>query len=112
MSQEMYTNNLYASMVAALPKVEFEVCARHVRSIHVADTGSYAQSQKEISQIFGRILRREVGGRFPTVEYLTGHDDVIVTLLHGWVTGSCGVCVVQSNRGAGTRTPRLRFRLA
>lgn len=64
-AQEIYTANLLATMVSSMAKVDFE-------------------TQKDIVAVFGRILRREIGMRFPTVEYICSRDDILVELVKGY----------------------------
>lgn len=42
------------------------------------------QAKKDVSQIFNNLLRRQIGTRWPTVEYLTTKPDVIFTALKGY----------------------------
>lgn len=40
-----------------------------------------------MTQIFNNILRRQIGTRSPTVEYISAHPHILFTLLKGWVPG-------------------------
>ncbi len=39
------------------------------------------QCRKDIVQIFGRVLRREIGNRTPTVDYICNSKPEILTVL-------------------------------
>jgi calcium binding protein 39 len=43
-----------------------------------------AQARKDVSQIFNSLLRRQIGQRWPTVEYLGSKDDVVFAALQGY----------------------------
>lgn len=42
------------------------------------------QAKKDVAQIFNNLLRRQIGSRWPTVEYLTTKPDVIFSTLKGY----------------------------
>lgn len=42
------------------------------------------ESRKDVVQIFNSLLRRQIGSRFPTVEYLNGKPDVLFTAFKGY----------------------------
>lgn len=44
------------------------------------------QAKKDVSQIFNNLLRRQIGTRWPTVEYLTSKPEVLFTALKGLVS--------------------------
>jgi len=64
LSQEYYNNHLFKGLIVNLSKLDFE-------------------AKKEVVQIFGGLLRRQIGARSPTVDYLqsTSHENNIVFLL-------------------------------
>jgi calcium binding protein 39 len=41
------------------------------------------QGKKDVSQIFNNILRRQIGIRTPTVEYLCTKPEILYTLITG-----------------------------
>jgi calcium binding protein 39 len=41
------------------------------------------QAKKDVSQIFNNLLRRQIGARWPTVEYLATKPEVLFTALKG-----------------------------
>lgn len=65
MSQEMYSSGLIALLIKNLPAVEFE-------------------ARKETVEIFCHVLRRQIGTRTPTVEYLATEDQILVILCRGF----------------------------
>lgn len=42
------------------------------------------EARKDASQIFNNLLRRQIGTRWPTVEYLTTKPEVLFTALKGY----------------------------
>lgn len=45
----------------------------------------YKQARKDVSQIFNHLLRRQIGTRWPTVEYLTSKEETLFAALKGLV---------------------------
>lgn len=43
------------------------------------------QAKKDVAQIFNNILRRQIGTRSPTVEYVCTKNEILVMLVKGWV---------------------------
>lgn len=43
----------------------------------------YKQGKKDVAQIFNNILRRQIGTRTPTVEYLCTQQNILFMLLKG-----------------------------
>lgn len=43
------------------------------------------QARKDVAQIFNHLLRRQIGTRLPTVEYLSSKPDVVLSALKGFV---------------------------
>lgn len=41
--------------------------------------------QKDVAQIFNNILRRQIGTRTPTVEYICTQQNILFMLLKGYV---------------------------
>ncbi|KAF9994449.1 hypothetical protein BGZ79_000797, partial [Entomortierella chlamydospora] len=64
LAQEVYSNNLLQLLVDNIAKFEFE-------------------AKKDVAQIFNNLLRRHIGSRSPTVEYLCTRDQILFTLIHG-----------------------------
>ena len=66
LAQETYSTDLLQLLVANIHRFDFE-------------------ARKDVAQIFNNLLRRQIGSRWPTVEYLTNKSDVIFTTLKGCV---------------------------
>lgn len=65
LAQEIYNSNLLFTLINNLSKIEFE-------------------AKKDVAQIFNNILRRQIGTRSPTVEYICTKPDIIFTLIRGY----------------------------
>ncbi|XP_065573841.1 protein Mo25-like [Artemia franciscana] len=65
LAQEMYTSDLLIMLVNNLPKVDFE-------------------SKKDVCTIFNNLLRRQIGSRHPTVDYLVSKPQILFTLVNGY----------------------------
>ncbi|KXN71801.1 Mo25-like protein [Conidiobolus coronatus NRRL 28638] len=76
LSQEIYTNDLLYLLISNLHKLEFE-------------------TRKDVAQIFNNLLRRKLGTRLPTVEYLASKENIIFLLIKGYenpdITLNCGM---------------------
>lgn len=91
LAQEMYSNDMLHLLVANMWRMEFEVgmdvlqvLTRH-RLIDVVFPDSFTQARKDVAQVFNSLLRRQIGQRLPTVEYLSSKPDVIFSALKGCV---------------------------
>ena len=65
LAQETYNTDLLLLLVQNISRFEFE-------------------ARKDVVQIFNNLLRRQIGSRWPTVEYLSGKPDVIFAALAGY----------------------------
>ncbi|SJX61003.1 related to HYM1-component of the RAM signaling network [Sporisorium reilianum f. sp. reilianum] len=65
LAQEVYAHDVLQLLVAHIAQFEFE-------------------AKKDVSQIFNVLLRRQIGSRSPTVEYLATRPDVIFLALRGY----------------------------
>ena len=63
-SQEMYNSGLLLILLRNLHKIDFE-------------------GKKDAAQIFNNILRRQIGTRTPTVEYICTTPEILFTLCKG-----------------------------
>ncbi|KAJ3189146.1 Calcium-binding protein 39 [Gaertneriomyces sp. JEL0708] len=76
LSQEVYNNDLLPALVQNISKFEFE-------------------AKKDVAQIFNNLLRRQIGTRFPTAEYIGMREEMLVTLIHGYdnqeIALNCGM---------------------
>lgn len=65
LAQEVYAHDVLQLLVAHISKLEFE-------------------AKKDVSQIFNVLLRRQIGSRSPTVEYLSTRPEIIFLTLRGY----------------------------
>ncbi|GAA5865896.1 hypothetical protein JCM5296_005269 [Sporobolomyces johnsonii] len=65
LAQEVYANDLLQLLVLHIWRFEFE-------------------ARKDVSQIFNNLLRRQIGTRWPTVEYLSAKEETIFAALKGY----------------------------
>ncbi|KZT53597.1 mo25 protein [Calocera cornea HHB12733] len=65
LSQEVYSSDLLLSLVNSISKFDFE-------------------ARKDVAQIFNNLLRRQIGSRWPTVDYIATRQDVIFATLAGY----------------------------
>lgn len=66
LAQEVYNANILPMLIKMLPKFEFEC-------------------KKDVGQIFNNLLRRQIGTRSPTVEYLGARPEILIQLVQGYV---------------------------
>ncbi|XP_037010471.2 calcium-binding protein 39-like isoform X2 [Artibeus jamaicensis] len=64
-AQELYNSGLLVTLIADLQLIDFE-------------------GKKDVTQIFNNILRRQIGTRCPTVEYISAHPNILFMLLKGY----------------------------
>jgi calcium binding protein 39 len=76
LSHEVYNNDLLQLLVLNIWRFEFE-------------------AKKDVSQIFNNMLRRQIGTRWPTVEYLCTREEILFALLKGYenteIALNCGM---------------------
>ncbi|KAF9975610.1 mo25 protein [Actinomortierella ambigua] len=76
LAQEVYSNNVLQLLVDNIGKFEFE-------------------AKKDVAQIFNNLLRRHIGSRSPTIEYLCTRDQILFTLIRGYenqdIALNCGM---------------------
>ena len=65
LAQETYNTDLLYLLVTHIARFDFE-------------------SRKDVVQIFNHLLRRQIGTRFPTVEYLVSKPDILFATLAGY----------------------------
>ncbi|PWN23099.1 Mo25-like protein [Microstroma glucosiphilum] len=65
LAQEVYNQDVLQLLVLNIWRFDFE-------------------AKKDVAQIFNNLLRRQIGSRWPTVEYLTTKPDVIFSTLKGY----------------------------
>jgi len=64
LAQEIYASDLLLTLCANLWRLEFD-------------------ARKDYTSIFTTLLRRQIGSRYPTVDYLQTREDIVVTLIKG-----------------------------
>ncbi|KAI8515196.1 PREDICTED: calcium-binding protein 39-like isoform X1 [Branchiostoma belcheri] len=76
LAQEMYNSDMIITLINNLHKIDFE-------------------GKKDVAQIFSNILRRQIGTRSPTVEYICTRQEILFTLMKGYETPeialNCGI---------------------
>lgn len=66
LAQELYNSNLLLMLIQNLNRIDFE-------------------GKKDVAQVFNNILRRQIGTRSPTVEYICTRPEILYTLMSGLV---------------------------
>ncbi|XP_054442307.1 calcium-binding protein 39-like isoform X1 [Pteronotus mesoamericanus] len=67
LAQELYNSGLLVTLIADLQLIDFE-------------------GKKDVTHIFNNILRRQIGTRCPTVEYISAHPHILLMLLKGTIS--------------------------
>ncbi|KAF7707335.1 calcium binding protein 39, like 1 [Silurus meridionalis] len=67
LAQELYNTNLFIALIANLQRIDFE-------------------GKKDVVHLFSNIVRRQIGTRTPTVEYISSHSQILFMLLKGYET--------------------------
>jgi len=67
LAQELYNSTLLLLLIQGLQKIDFE-------------------GKKDVAQVFNNILRRQIGTRLPTVEYICTKPEILFTLMRGYET--------------------------
>jgi calcium binding protein 39 len=85
LSQEIYNNDILPLLIQYIGKFEFEVNNPYF----------LLQAKKDVSQIFNNLLRRQIGSRFPTAEYILTRKEILQTLSNSYenqeVALNCGM---------------------
>ncbi|KAK9472231.1 Mo25-like protein [Dipodascopsis tothii] len=75
LAQESYNTDLLQTMIVNLGRLDFEL-------------------RKDVTTVFNTLLQRQIGQRFPTVEYLSTHERVTHLLMKGYekpeIAMNCG----------------------
>ncbi|XP_013786491.1 protein Mo25-like isoform X2 [Limulus polyphemus] len=83
LAHELYNSNLLLSLIQNLSKIDFE-------------------GKKDVAQIFNNILRRQIGTRSPTVEYICTKPEILFTLIKGYekqeIALNCGTMLRECAR--------------
>lgn len=76
LAQAIYTDAMLLQLIEGLGKIDFE-------------------SRKDVVLIFNNLLRRQIGSRLPTVEYICHHREILTALMTGYknqeLALNCGV---------------------
>lgn len=72
LAQETYNTDLLQYLVANIDRLEFE-------------------SRKDVGQIFNNLLRRQIGSRWPTVEYICSKPEIVFTTFKGYENEEIGL---------------------
>lgn len=86
LAQELYNSNLLLLLIQNLNRIDFE-------------------GKKDVAQVFNNILRRQIGTRSPTVEYICTKPEILFTLMTGFVEieRECAQGVIVGVAGTSTR---------
>lgn len=91
LAQELYNTDLLIYLITNLQRIDFEV--GYIR-LHSAKGESNCicvkiflffslQGKKDVVHLFSNIVRRQIGSRTPTVEYISSHPQILFMLLKG-----------------------------
>lgn len=76
LAQAMYSDGMLLLLLNSLGKIDFE-------------------SRKDVVLIFNNLLRRQIGSRLPTVDYISQHREILASLMTGYrnheLALNCGV---------------------
>uniref|UniRef100_A0A1B0DD39 Mo25-like protein n=1 Tax=Phlebotomus papatasi TaxID=29031 RepID=A0A1B0DD39_PHLPP len=83
LSQELYNSNLLLLLIQNLNRIDFE-------------------GKKDVAQVFNNVLRRQIGTRSPTVEYICTKPEILFTLMAGYehqeIALNCGTMLRECAR--------------
>ncbi|CAH1104817.1 unnamed protein product [Psylliodes chrysocephalus] len=83
LAQELYNSNLLLLLIQNLNRIDFE-------------------GKKDVAQVFNNILRRQIGTRSPTVEYICTKPEILFTLMTGYehqeIALNCGTMLRECAR--------------
>nr|CAG4651874.1 EOG090X07E2 [Triops cancriformis] len=83
LAQELYNSGLLLLFIQNLSRIDFE-------------------GKKDVAQIFNNILRRQIGTRTPTVEYICTKPEILFTLVRGYehqdIALNCGTMLRECAR--------------
>lgn len=83
LAQELYNSNLLLLLIQNLNRIDFE-------------------GKKDVAQVFNNVLRRQIGTRSPTVEYICTKPEILFTLIAGYehqeIALNCGTMLRECAR--------------
>lgn len=92
-AQEVYSSQVLLLIIQTLGKVDFE-------------------SKKEVVQIFSKLLRREIGQRLPTVEYICSNEQILIELIKGYENPDISMFTGQMLRDCAKQDPLAKIILS
>ena len=66
LAQEIYTKNMLLLLASNIWRLDFD-------------------ARKDFTVIFNMLLRRQIGSRFPTVDFISTHEEILIALVKGYV---------------------------
>ncbi|KPP62415.1 calcium-binding protein 39-like [Scleropages formosus] len=95
LAQELYNSGLLSTLIADLQLIDFEVSDGAVPRCEDQLCQRFSNGKKDVAQIFNNILRRQIGTRTPTVEYICTQQNILFMLLKGYESAeialNCGI---------------------
>lgn len=82
LAQEAYNSNLIPLLVTNLPKLDFE--SKKVATSTSSCLPSSLLASQDVALVFNNLLRRQIGTRSPTVEYLSTRPEILINLMKGY----------------------------
>lgn len=91
LAQELYNTDLLINLITNLQRIDFEVGYLTLHSVK-GDSNCVCvkrflffsvQGKKDVVHLFSNIVRRHIGSRTPTVEYISSHPQILFMLLKG-----------------------------
>jgi calcium binding protein 39 len=83
LAQELYNSNLLLLLIQNLSRIDFE-------------------GKKDVAQVFNNVLRRQIGTRSPTVEYICTKQEILFALMAGYeaqeIALNCGTMLRECAR--------------
>jgi calcium binding protein 39 len=83
LAQELYNSDLLLLLIQNLSRIDFE-------------------GKKDVAQVFNNVLRRQIGTRSPTVEYICTKSKILFTLMAGYehqeIALNCGTMLRECAR--------------
>ncbi|CAH1781110.1 unnamed protein product [Owenia fusiformis] len=92
LAEEFYSGNLFLLIVQNLQKIDFE-------------------GKKDAAQIFNNLLRRQIGARAPTVDFICAKYEILQTLMKGYETQEIALNCGQMFRDCCRYEPLAKFML-
>lgn len=91
LAQELYNTDLLIYLITNLQRIDFEVGYIRLHSEKAQSNWVCVkillyfsvQGKKDVVHLFSNIVRRHIGSRTPTVEYISSHPQILFMLLKG-----------------------------